>query len=96
MKAVQNPGYVNMSPPKHDMVVMDCDAALSFDPNYIKALNRRAGALESLERFEESLRGAFTSFLSALLALTRTQTTPPQLFSRSSRIRELLNPLNAC
>jgi mitochondrial import receptor subunit TOM70 len=48
-----------MSPPKYDMVVQDCDAALSFDPNYIKALNRRAGALEALERFEESLRGMY-------------------------------------
>ncbi|KAF8221349.1 ADP/ATP carrier receptor [Tricholoma matsutake] len=48
--------YVNMSPPKNELVVEDCDAALRFDPNYIKALNRRAGALEALERFEESLR----------------------------------------
>ena len=51
------PGYVNMTPPRNDLVVEDCNAALGFDPNYIKALNRRAGALEALERFEESLQG---------------------------------------
>jgi import receptor subunit TOM70 len=54
-----------MSPPKYDQVVEDCDAALKCDPNYIKALNRRAGALEALERFEESLRGVHSSFSSS-------------------------------
>lgn len=49
-------GYVNMSPPKHDLVVADCDAALELDSNYVKALNRRAGALEQLKRYPESLR----------------------------------------
>ena len=51
-------GYVNMSPPKHELVVADCDAALKLDANYVKALNRRATALEGLHRYEESLRGA--------------------------------------
>jgi hypothetical protein len=89
-------GYVNMTPPKNDLVVEDCDAALGFDPNYIKALNRRAGALEALERFEESLRGQLSSFSLALcLALIESQTIPPLPSSRSSRTRELLNPLNA-
>lgn len=45
-----------MSPPKHDLVVADCDAALALDRNYVKALNRRAGALEQLKRYEEALR----------------------------------------
>lgn len=59
-----------MSPPKNELVVEDCDAALRFDPNYIKALNRRAGALEALERFEESLRGMPTSYQPCSLVLT--------------------------
>jgi import receptor subunit TOM70 len=41
------------------MVVEDCDAALKLDAKYIKALNRRATALEALEQYEEALRGLF-------------------------------------
>ncbi|KAF5376495.1 hypothetical protein D9615_008664 [Tricholomella constricta] len=48
--------YVNMQPPQHAHVVEDCDVALKLDSNYVKALNRRAIALEGLERFEEALR----------------------------------------
>jgi mitochondrial import receptor subunit TOM70 len=48
-----------MTPPKHELVVEDCDAALKLDSNYVKALNRRAIALEGLQRYEEALRGAF-------------------------------------
>ncbi|PFH53634.1 hypothetical protein AMATHDRAFT_137300 [Amanita thiersii Skay4041] len=48
--------YINMSPPKHDLVIQDCDEALKMDPAYVKALNRRAMALEALERYDESLR----------------------------------------
>ena len=54
-------GYVNMSPPQHEMVVEDCNEALKLDIKYVKALNRRAGALEALERYEEALRGRFLS-----------------------------------
>ena len=50
--------YVNLSPPDHERVVEDCDKALAIDRNYVKALNRRAGALEALGRNEEALRGA--------------------------------------
>ncbi|KAF8509489.1 ADP/ATP carrier receptor [Gautieria morchelliformis] len=48
--------YVNMSPPKHDLVVENCDEALKLDIMYVKALNRRAAALEALGRYQESLR----------------------------------------
>ena len=50
--------YVNMEPPQHERVVEDCDEALKLDSRYVKALNRRATALEALERYEEALRGA--------------------------------------
>lgn len=53
--------YVNMSPPQYERVVEDCDAALKMDMNYVKALNRRAAALEGLERYEEALRGVSIS-----------------------------------
>ena len=46
-----------MAPPQYERVVADCDDALREDPNYVKALNRRATALKSLNRYEEALRG---------------------------------------
>ncbi|KAG5352015.1 hypothetical protein C0989_004211 [Termitomyces sp. Mn162] len=48
--------YVNMEPPQYELVVSDCDEALKLDNTYIKALNRRAMAFESLHRYEEALR----------------------------------------
>jgi len=48
--------YVNMTPPKHDLVINDCDEALKLDPKYVKALNRRGLALEGLEKYQEALR----------------------------------------
>ena len=50
-------GYVNMEPPQYDLVIADCDEALKLDVMYIKTLNRRGMALESLQRYEEALRG---------------------------------------
>lgn len=49
--------YMNVSPPQNEQVVSDCDAALELDSAYVKALNRRANALEALGRDEEALRG---------------------------------------
>jgi len=46
-----------MSPPNHLQVIDDCTYALTLDNKYVKALNRRAGALEALERYQEALRG---------------------------------------
>ncbi|KAJ3532219.1 hypothetical protein NMY22_g7833 [Coprinellus aureogranulatus] len=48
--------YVNFNPPDHEKVVSDCDEALKLDPNYVKALNRRAVGLEGLGRLTEALR----------------------------------------
>ncbi|KAG2346186.1 ADP/ATP carrier receptor [Suillus weaverae] len=48
--------YMNMTPPKYELAVQDCDEALRADASYIKALNRRANALEALSRNEEALR----------------------------------------
>ena len=50
--------YVSVEPPQHEKVVADCDEALKLDSRYVKALNRRATALEALERYEDALRGA--------------------------------------
>jgi hypothetical protein len=50
-------GYLNMQPPNYELIVQDCDQAVALDRNYVKAINRRAVALECLERYEESLRG---------------------------------------
>ena len=51
--------YVSMEPPQHESAVADCDEALKLDSRYVKALNRRATALEALERYEEALRGTY-------------------------------------
>ncbi|EIM84818.1 mitochondrial outer membrane translocase receptor TOM70 [Stereum hirsutum FP-91666 SS1] len=48
--------FVNMSPPQHERVIEDCNTALALDSHYVKALNRRATALENLNRNEEALR----------------------------------------
>jgi import receptor subunit TOM70 len=49
-------GYVNMSPPKYDLVVKDCDTALGLDKTYIKAINRRASAQEQLGNLHAALK----------------------------------------
>jgi hypothetical protein len=51
------PGYMNMTPPQHEFVVQDCTEAIKLDSKYVKALNRRALALENLGRYQEALIG---------------------------------------
>jgi import receptor subunit TOM70 len=50
-----------MSPPKHDMVVRDCDTALGLDKMYVKAINRRASAHEQLGDLAAALRDFTTA-----------------------------------
>ncbi|TPX35003.1 hypothetical protein SmJEL517_g02511 [Synchytrium microbalum] len=45
--------YANLG--KYDEVIVDCTEALKQDPNYIKALNRRATAFDRLGRAKEAL-----------------------------------------
>ncbi|KAK8850687.1 hypothetical protein IAR55_004607 [Kwoniella newhampshirensis] len=48
--------YTNFSPPEYAKCVADCDEALKLDRTYVKALKRRATALENLGRDEEAVR----------------------------------------
>ncbi|KAF8823150.1 hypothetical protein HHX47_DHR12000018 [Lentinula edodes] len=66
-------GYMNMAPPKYELVVQDCDEAIKLDPNYVKALNRRAMAFEALEQYSEALRD-FTA--TTVLEKFTNQATP--------------------
>ena len=81
-----------MSPPRHQLVIKDCDEALKLDPAYVKALNRRAVAFEGLERYEESLRGMRFYPLSPFLPHpTPLQTSQPQPSWTSSKTKILPN-----
>lgn len=46
---------MNLTPPNYELVVEDCNRALVLDAKYVKALNRRATAYESLEQYEDAL-----------------------------------------
>lgn len=48
--------YTNYNPPEYEKCVQDCDEALKLDHVYVKALKRRATALENLGRDEEAVR----------------------------------------
>jgi import receptor subunit TOM70 len=61
-------GYMNMKPPKFELIIEDCDKAVSLNKDYVKAINRRANALEALDRLEEALRGQSAALV-----------TPPRL-----------------
>ena len=63
---IVNEGYMNMKPPKFDLIIEDCDKAVALNKDYVKAINRRANALEALDRLEEALRGRFEPFIAAL------------------------------
>ncbi|KAF5319187.1 hypothetical protein D9619_008768 [Psilocybe cf. subviscida] len=64
--------YINMTPPNYDLVVEDCNAALNLDAKYLKALNRRAIALEGQNNLFEALRD-FTA--ATILDRFQNQTT---------------------
>ena len=38
----------------HEKVIEDCSRALELDPNYTKALTRRAKAFENMDKLDES------------------------------------------
>ena len=81
-----------MSPPQYERVVADCDDALRQDPNYVKALNRRATALESLSRYEGALRGLYRITACSKVVgvgFSSLQISPPRQFSKSSKTRRL-------
>lgn len=97
--------YVSMEPPQHERAVADCDEALKLDSRYVKALNRRATALEALERYEEALRGACGH--KTKIKTTKgenggsplndfSQTTLLLRFWASSRMRPRAVPWSAC
>ncbi len=46
----------------YDKVIEDCTSALQIDPNYSKALTRRAKAFESSDLYQESFED-YTVFL---------------------------------
>jgi mitochondrial import receptor subunit TOM70 len=48
---------MNMTPPKYELVIQDCEEAVALDKKYVKAINRRGIAFENLERYEEAIRG---------------------------------------
>jgi len=58
-----------MKPPKFDLIIEDCDKAISLNKDYVKAINRRANALEALDRLEEALRGRSAVFVTQALLI---------------------------
>ena len=48
--------YLYFKPPRHDLVIEDCNAALAIDKTYVKPLARRAGAYEASDQLEDALR----------------------------------------
>lgn len=47
---------------KYEETIKECTKALELNPNYMKALLRRAEAREKLEQYEESIAGKFQDF----------------------------------
>ncbi|KAG8835674.1 TOM (translocase of outer membrane) complex component [Serendipita sp. 399] len=86
--------YVNFSPPQYERVVADCDEALKLDRTYIKALNRRATALEALGRLEEAVRDfVATSFLEGMSNQTTAESVDRTLrkLSEEKAVETLAN-----
>ena len=49
---------------KYDKVIDDCSKAIELNPKYIKCIQRRARAAETIENFELALEGKLFSKLS--------------------------------
>ncbi|KZV98929.1 ADP/ATP carrier receptor [Exidia glandulosa HHB12029] len=64
--------YLYFKPPRYDLVIEDCTAALAIDKLYIKPLTRRASAYETTGRLHEALRD-FTA--SVILDRFKTEAT---------------------
>lgn len=88
-----------MKPPKYELVLQDCDEALKLDSTYVKALNRRAAALEGLNKFKDALRGKSKQLLYigsafCLISIVVSQITPLQPSWANSEMIQPRNPLN--
>lgn len=82
-----------MTPPNYDLVVEDCNAALNLDAKYLKALNRRAIALEGQNKLFEALRGQLLLF-PMNYPLSIYQISPLLPSSTDSRTKPLPTLLN--
>ncbi|KAJ3397577.1 TOM (translocase of outer membrane) complex component [Lobulomyces angularis] len=71
-----------------DKVIWDCTEALKRDPNYIKALTRRASAFEKIKNYKESLNGT------ERLIFYKFNAFPYQDYSALCLLEEFKNSVN--
>jgi len=80
-----------------DLAVMDCSKSLEYNPDYMKALIRRAALYEELDKLDEALEDyqkilkLDPSYRDALIA---TQRLPPLINERNEKLKtEMLGKL---
>lgn len=56
-------GTASVKDPLTQYQMSDYSTALNLEPNYLKALLRRANACEALEKYEEALEGEAFNFV---------------------------------